>query len=151
LLASSAVAAGPVYVAVLSLVLIAATALLASARRHVLLIALDRPTAAAAGMRTGTWTTLLAAGVGTAVGACVPVAGALYVFGCLLLPALVARNTCREIGSMFAVAPIVAVASAVAAFVCAPALRIPPAELAVAMQAFLVPLSWLFRRLRRGG
>jgi ABC-type Mn2+/Zn2+ transport system permease subunit len=86
--------------------------------------------------------------VGTTVGLCVPVAGVVYAFACFLLPALVARNTCREIGSMFAVAPIVSVGCAVVAFVVARRLEVPPAALTVVLQAFLLLPAWLLRRVR---
>src|SRR6185369_456432 len=48
------------------------------------------------------------------VGLAINMAGVIYAFGCLVLPALVARNLCREVRSMFVVAPVVGVTGAVA-------------------------------------
>jgi manganese/iron transport system permease protein len=149
LLTSSTVSGTPARVALLALVLVAFTALFATSRRTVLLVTLDPSTAAAAGLRTGTWSALLAAGTGAVVGLCVPVAGTLYAFACLLLPTLVARDACREIGSMLAVAPAVAVASAVIAFLLARPLDVAPAELTVVLLALLVIPAWSLRRMRR--
>jgi ABC-type Mn2+/Zn2+ transport system permease subunit len=131
--------------------LLGAAGLVAAARRRLLLFVLDRPMAEAVGMRVGRWTVFLAAGTGLVVGLALRATGLLYTFGCLVLPALTARSLCREIGSMFAVAPAVAVATATAGFVLANHYDHPPAQMTVALQAGALVAAWAARRVRRGG
>ena len=50
------------------------------------------------------------------VGLAIHSAGLLYTFGCLVLPALTARNLCREVRPMFWVAPTVALSTALVGF-----------------------------------
>ena len=78
----------------------------------------------------------------------VPEQGTIYVFGCLVLPALSARATCREMRSMFWVAPAIALATTVPAFVLAHALDLPPAQLAVAIMAGALVVAWGMRWMR---
>ena len=61
------------------------------------------------------------------------VSGTLYTFGCLTLPALVAKNLAREIRPLLWLAPGIALLAAVAGFVLAHALDVPPAHATVAL------------------
>jgi ABC-type Mn2+/Zn2+ transport system permease subunit len=149
LVASSIIGARAADVAVFSIVLVAVVGFVASSRRKLLLFVLDRPMAEAVGMRTGRWSALLAIGLGLVAGLSLRATGLLYTFGCLVLPAVTARSLCREIGPMFAVAPTVAVSSAVAGFVLANHYDYPPAQMTVAVQALLVLPAWLARWLGR--
>jgi ABC-type Mn2+/Zn2+ transport system permease subunit len=72
------------------------------------------------------------------------VAGTLYAFGCLVLPALVAKNLCREVRQVL----VLALAAAVCGFVAAHAADTPPAHTTVALLCALLPLSWPVRRWR---
>jgi ABC-type Mn2+/Zn2+ transport system permease subunit len=73
-------------------------------------------------------------------------AGVIYAFGCLVLPALVARNLCREVRSMFVVAPAVGLGGAVAGFVLANHWDFPPAQMTVALLCALLAATALVRR-----
>ena len=75
-------------------------------------------------------------------------AGTLYTFGCLVLPALIAKNLCREVRPMLWVAPLFACAAALAGFVLANGLDWPPAHATVAILAGALPLAWALRSLR---
>jgi ABC-type Mn2+/Zn2+ transport system permease subunit len=75
----------------------------------------------------------------------------IYTFGCLVLPALIARNLCREVRSMFWVAPMVGVLGAIASFVVAHHLDVPPGQLSVAVLSALFAAAWASSGLRSRG
>ncbi len=109
------------------------------------LLATDPEMAAAVGMRTGLWTRSVALWLGLVIGLSLRASGLIYTFGCLVLPTLVARNLCREVRPMLLVAPLVAAAAALASFVVANAIDVPPAHAAVALLCLLVPATWPLR------
>jgi len=125
--------------------------MLAATYRRVLLFALDPAMAAAVGMRITPWAAITSAWLGLAVGLSIRSAGMLYTFGCLVLPALIAKNICREVRPMFYVTPMVAIGTATVGFVLADHYDDPPAQMTVALLCLLLMAAWLFRRLRHGG
>lgn len=125
-------------------------ALAVRARDPLRLLAIDPEMATAVGLRTGLWMRALAAWLGLGVGLSIRVSGLIYTFGCLVLPALVARNLCREVAPMAAVAPLVAVLTAAVAFAAAHAADVPPAHAAVALLCLLLLASGAVRRWRGG-
>ena len=102
------------------------------------LLALDPAMAAAVGLRVPLWLRGVALWLGLAVGLAIRASGLVYTFGCLVLPALVARNLCRELRPMLWVAPAVAAGAAAAAFALAHLADVPPAHAAVALLCALV-------------
>lgn len=141
LLASSMIGALPADVAVLALLAAVTIPGLLLWWRPLVLVTLDPAMAAVVGLRVGRWQAGIACWLGLVVGLAMPVAGSLYTFGCLVLPALVARRLCREVAPMFAVAPLVAVGATGASFVVAHHLDWPPAQLAVAVLCGMVVLA----------
>jgi zinc transport system permease protein len=115
---------------------------------RLLLFALDPAMAEAVGMHPRRWTLATAVWLGLAVGGSLHAAGLIYAFGCLVLPALVAKNLCRQVRSMFWVAPAVALAGAVAGFILANHYDYPPGQLTVALLAAMLPAAWGVRKLR---
>ena len=71
----------------------------------------------------------------------------IYAFGCLVLPALAARNLCAEARQMLFVAPLLALSTSFSAFVIANEYDLPPGQTAAALQCLLLALAWAFRRL----
>ena len=127
-----------------------ATALaVARFQSRLLLFALDPEMAGAVGMRRSLWSALVAVWLGVAVGLAIRVSGALYTFGCLVLPALVAKNLVREIRPLLALAPCLSVGAAVAGFVLAHRFDTPPAHMTVAVLCALLLAAWARRRLRQ--
>lgn len=149
LLASSMIGALPGDVLVLALLAAVTAPALLRWWRPLVLVTLDPAMAAVVGMRVGRWQVGIACWLGLVVGLAMPVAGSLYTFGCLVLPALVARRLCREVAPMFVVAPLVALAAAGGSFVVAHHLDWPPAQLAVAVLCGLVLVVALVPRGRR--
>jgi len=122
---------------------------LATTHRRTLLFLMDPAMAAAVGMHTGRWAAIISLLLGLAVGLSIRSSGMLYTFGCLVLPALVAKNICREVGPMFLVAPLVAILTGAVAFVLANHYDYPPAQMTVALLSLLLTIAWLFRRLHQ--
>jgi ABC-type Mn2+/Zn2+ transport system permease subunit len=116
--------------------------------RRVLLLAMDPAMAVAAGMRVTLWTFALTIWLGLVVGLSLRVSGMLYTFGCLVLPALVAKNLCREVRPLFVIAPLVALSTGVLGCVLADATDSPPAQMTVALLSLALVLAWLMRWLQ---
>lgn len=115
--------------------------------RRILLVTLDPRMAAAVGMRVGWWSCLLAIWLGAGVGLSIRLSGMLFTFGLLVLPALIAKNLCRQIRPMFIVSPSVGLAAAVVGFVLANYYDYPPGQMTVVLLALLLFAVWGVRRL----
>jgi zinc transport system permease protein len=114
--------------------------------RRLLLFAMDPPMAAAVGMRVTWWAAGAAIWLGLVIGLAMRVSGLLYTFGLLVLPALVAKNVCREIRTLFFISPLVAVSVGTIGFVLANHYDFPPAQMTVALLSGLLSLGWLYQR-----
>lgn len=110
------------------------------------LLAVDPEMAAAVGLRHRRWLVGLALWLGVSVGLSIRVSGTLYTFGCLVLPALIAKHWVREVRHLVLLAPLVALAAAVLGFVAAHHWDTPPAHTVVALLCVLLALSWLRAR-----
>jgi ABC-type Mn2+/Zn2+ transport system permease subunit len=119
-------------------------------RRPLLLFAMDPAMAQTVGINVPLWGAMTSVWLGLAVGLSIRSSGMLYTFGCLVLPALAAKNLCREVGPMFFVAPIVAVITGIVGFAIANHYDYPPGQMTVALLSLLLTAAWLLRRLRRG-
>jgi len=116
--------------------------------RKILLFTLDPSMASAIGMKMKIWSLATSAWLGLAVGLSIRASGMLYTFGCLVLPALVAKNLCREVRHMFFVAPVVAILVGITGFVLANGYDYPPGQMTVTLFCVLLVLVWILRRLR---
>ena len=112
------------------------------------LVLMDREMASAVGVPVAAWDRGLAIALGAAIGLAIHVSGVVYSFGCLVMPALVAKNLSREVGQMFWVSPLVALAAAVGGFVLANDYDLPPAQAAVALLCVALLAAWVVRRYR---
>jgi len=116
--------------------------------RPLLFWVMDPATAAAAGVRVRLIELATAVWLGLGVGLSIRTSGMLYTFGCLVLPALAAKSLCREVRTMFIVAPTLGVCSALAGFVFANEWDYPPAQLSILLMCALLLAAWLYRALR---
>jgi ABC-type Mn2+/Zn2+ transport system permease subunit len=150
LLFSSILGASRTDVWLFGLLLVGTAIAVSALHRRLTLFAMDPEMAEAVGLsgRRFRWGT--AVWLGTAVGLAIHSAGMIYTFGCLVLPALVARNLCREVRWMFLLAPVVGVCGAIVAFVLANAWDVPPGQLSVALLCLLLALAWALRGHRQG-
>lgn len=135
---------------VLFLALAAVTiAFVARYSAELLLLVMDAEMAQAVGMRVAAWNFGTAAWLGIVVGLSNRVAGAIFTFGCLVLPALAARSVCREVRTMFLVAPALGLGTAMVAFVLAHGLDYPPGQTTAFVQCLVLVLAWGVRFARR--
>jgi ABC-type Mn2+/Zn2+ transport system permease subunit len=74
------------------------------------------------------------------------VSGMLYTFGLLVLPALVAKNACREVRTIFFISPVIALSVGTLGFMLANYYDFPPAQMTVALLSVLLVLAWLYHR-----
>ena len=146
---SSIIGATATDVGVFAVLLAATIFLLAATRRRLLLFVMDPPMASAVGMKVGRWALFESLWLGLAVGLSIRATGMLYTFGSLVLPALVAKNLCREVRPMFFVAPAVSLVGNTIGFVLANRYDFPPAQMNVALAGLLLLIAWLLRGLRR--
>ena len=116
--------------------------------RPALLLVMDPEMARAVGLRVDVWNSLISVWLGLAVGFSIHVSGVVFGFASLVLPALVAKNVCREMRHLFLVAPAVSLGTGVIAFVLANAYDYPPGQMAAVCLSVLVVFAWAFRRLR---
>ena len=145
---STLLGAQPIDLAVLA-ALLAATLLAARRFRDpLLLLALDAETAAALGVPRQRLVVGAAIWLGVCVGFSMRVSGMLYAFGCLVLPALVARRLGRESRPLIWLAPAIALAAALPGFVLAHVSDIPPAQMTVTLLCAMLAAAWGLERLR---
>jgi len=148
LMASSFIGADWNDVRVLAGVLVGVALTLGVFRRTLLLVTIDPLGAAVQGVRAGRWQWALDLGIAVCVALAMRTTGMLYAFGCLVLPAMTARNLCRRSLSMFWAAPLFAVCTAVVAAIIAHHKDWPPAQATVALMVAMWVPSALWRRFR---
>lgn len=141
LLSSSIIGASGTDVVMFAILLVLAGSVVAWTHRPLLLLAVDPLMAAAVGVPVRRWDAIISCALGLLIGLAIPTAGVLYAFGCLVLPALVARGLCREMRPMFLVAPAVAVGASMVAFVVAHHYDLPPGQATVALLCLLAAAS----------
>lgn len=148
LLASTIIGASAVDVALLGALFTLAAAATAVWSAPLRLVLMDPEMASAIGLRVAAWNRGLAVVLGVAMGLAIHVSGVIFSFGCLVLPALVAKQLCREVGQMLWVSPLVGLAAAAAGFVVANDRDLPPGQAAVAILCVLLAAAWIARRVR---
>ncbi len=108
-----------------------------------LLFTLDPRMAATTGLSVWRWGVFKALWLGLAVGLSIRVSGMLYVFACLVLPALVAKRLCGEIARLLWLTPLIALFASGFGFVFANHYDFPPGQVTVAVLCGLLVLVWL--------
>jgi zinc transport system permease protein len=147
LLASSIIGASRWEVVVFGIMAVAVMSGICAVRRRLVLFLTDPIMAAAVGMNILLWSVLLLGGLGLVTGFSISSLGVIYTFGCLVLPALVARNICRNTAPMFWVAAVIGVVAALTGLMLAHRFDFPPGQLIVAILGGFLALSWGWREL----
>ena len=115
--------------------------------RPLMLVTFDRHMAIACGLTVRRIELIMALAIGLILGLALRASGMLYAFGYLVLPALFARQLCRNMRTVFIVAPIAALLIAVAAFAIGNHWDLPQAPLAVSLMAVaLLPAAMVKRQ-----
>ncbi|MEN9360503.1 MAG: hypothetical protein RL095_2038 [Verrucomicrobiota bacterium] len=117
-------------------------------RHSLCLVLADRPQALAQGLPVHRLEFAFAFFAGLVLGVSLVSAGVLYTFGCLILPALAARRFSRDFAPRFWLAPLLALAAVLPAFVLGNHWDLPQAHLSVLFLAGLVPAAAIWRKLR---
>jgi manganese/iron transport system permease protein len=107
------------------------------------LVATEPGYARACGLPLRSWTWALYLLTGLAIGLSMHVAGFLFTFGCLLLPAMMAKSICRTVAGQLLAAPLICLAFNFAAFVMANHWDFPPAQFAVGLMTVGLPFFGL--------
>jgi manganese/iron transport system permease protein len=116
--------------------------------RPALLIVMDREMAKAVGLRVGWWDAAFSVWLGTVVGFSIHVAGVVYAFACLILPAVIAKNLSREVRTMFFLSPLVALITGILSFMLANYYDYPPGQMATTVLCFSLVVAWVVHSLR---
>lgn len=145
---SSIIGATTADVAIFAGLLTVTVVFMATAGRRLLLFVMDPTMAAAVGMRVGRWAVFESLWLGLVVGLSIRVSGALFTFGSLVLPPLVAKHLSREVRAMFWIAPLVSVIANGAGFVLANRYDFPPAQMNVAVLCAALLGTWGLRRVQ---
>lgn len=148
LLASTLIGVTRADLAVFAALLVITVSLLVFFHRSLVLLSIDPSMAKAVGLRSGTWRLAMAGWLGLTAGLSMRASGMLYTFGCLVLPALVAKSISREIRSMFIVAPLTALAAGVLGFMLANEYDYPPAQVVIVLLSLMLAAAWFVRWLR---
>ncbi|MHB8066523.1 MAG: metal ABC transporter permease [Desulfobaccales bacterium] len=146
LLSSSLIGAATKDVWIFAVFLFLTAIFIRISHQRLLLFALDPAMAAAVGMNLRLWGLITSAWLGLAVGLAIRTSGMLYTFGCLVLPALIAKSLCREVRTMFVVAPLASLGAGVLGFILANHYDFPPAQMTVALLCLGLGLAWVWRR-----
>ena len=99
------------------------------------IVMLDPDFATGCGVHTKRWQVALTGGLGVLLAVSNNLAGMLFAFGALLLPALGSRYFCREVWQMFIAAPLLFTLSALPAYVLANHFDCPPGQMVVVVLA----------------
>jgi ABC-type Mn2+/Zn2+ transport system permease subunit len=146
LLSSSIIGAAATDVGIFAVFLLLTAVFIGISHQRLLLFSLDPAMAAAVGLNLKLWGLITAGWLGLAIGLAIRTSGMPYTFGCLVLPALVAKSLCREVRAMFVVAPLVSLAAGVLGFITANHYDFPPAQMTVALLCLFLCLAWVWRR-----
>ncbi len=113
--------------------------------RQLTLYLSDPVMAAAVGANIFLWSLAIAITLGLSTGLAIRASGMLFTFGCLVLPAQMAKNLCRDIPAMFWVAPVVALGSVLLGLVMGNYYDLPPAQTVVTVMSVALLVTWVFR------
>lgn len=149
LLASTLLGANEGDVGFVALLLVATVLVVATRLRPLLLLLTDPETAEASGIAVQRWERWMAVWLGLAVAWSIHVAGVVFTFGCLVLPAMVGKALARNVASLVVAAPLVALVASSASFVVANAKDLPPGQVTVAMLCGMQVAAWALGRLPR--
>jgi len=148
-LTSTILGASRVEVALFAGLALAATVFVFWNASRLVLLVIDPVMAAAVGMSVSLWSLALSATLGLVSGLAIRTTGLLFTFGCLVLPALIAKNLCMRVKPMFCVAPIIGLAGVLFGLMLAHQHNFPPGQVIVALLAAILVLAWVWRKFRQ--
>ena len=148
LFSSSIIGAGSADIVVFGIFVILFAGFLAFRLRRLTLYLSDPVMAAAVGANIVIWSIVLSTVLGLATGLAIRSSGMLFTFGCLILPAQMAKNLCRDIPPMFLTAPLMALSCVLLGLMSGNHYDLPPAQTIVALMSVVLMATWLVRWAR---
>lgn len=148
LFSSSIVGAGSADIAVFGVLVAVLVVFLMLRMRRLTLYLSDPVMAAAVGANIFLWSIAIASTLGLTTGLAIRSSGMLFTFGCMVLPAQMAKNLCRDIPGMFMVAPMMALLCVLLGLVFGNYYDLPPAQTVVALMSVVLLVSWGLRSMR---
>ena len=147
LFSSSIIGAGSSDIVVFGVLLLLFVVFLAVRMRRLTLYLSDPVMAAAVGANIFVWSIAIATALALATGLSIRSSGMLFTFGCLILPAQMAKIICRDIPGMFMAAPLMALVCVMFGLMFGNSYDLPPAQTVVALMSFLLLAAWLLKWL----
>ena len=138
---SSIVGANAQDVSILLWLVVIAILLIYPLLNIIVLVFTDRDYARSRHLPVNTIETVFAILLGLALGVSLKTSGAVYSFGCLIIPVLVAAKFCRTTRALFFIAPLIATLTALFGFAAGAFYNIPEAYLTVFSMCCLLPIS----------
>jgi zinc transport system permease protein len=148
LFSSSIIGAGSADIIVFGALVVLFVMFLLLRLRRLTLYLSDPVMAAAVGANIFLWSIAIASFLGLTTGLAIRSSGMLFTFGCMVLPAQMAKNLCRDIPGMFMVAPLLAFVCVLLGLIFGNYFDLPPAQTVVALMSFMLLLTWGFRSVR---
>jgi len=146
LMSSSLIGATASDVLLFGIILAVTVLIVVRFHRLLLIFVTDAAMAEAVGVDVKLTSVCISIFLGFSIAVSIRCAGMIYVFGCLVLPPLIAQLLCRESRPIFYLSPLIAVGSAGASFVFANYYDYPPGQMTVASLTVLLlmmRLLWL--------
>ncbi len=143
--APTVIGASTADVAVFGGLLFTGLVLLAMYWRELVLLLSDPVMAAAVGMKVKLWNVALALCVGLTVGLSVRSTGMVFTFGCVAFPAIICKQWCGQIKSLFFLAPVVAILMAFVGLWVSYNFKLPPGQVIVALLGTLALAAYAGR------
>lgn len=148
LFSSSIIGAGSSDIVVFGVLVVLFVVFLLLRMRRLTLYLSDPVMAAAVGANIFLWSIAIASSLGLTTGLAIRSSGMLFTFGCMVLPAQMAKNLCRDIPGMFWVAPLLAFGCVLLGLILGNYYDLPPAQTVVALMSLMLLLTWGFRSVR---
>lgn len=145
LLSSSIIGANSADIGIFTVILVIFIGFLVLNMRRLTLFLSDPVMAAAVGANIILWSITLSICLGFTTGLAIQSSGMLFTFGCLVLPAQMAKHLCRDIPPMFIAAPLTAIISILIGLILGNHFDLPPAQTIIALMSFMLLLTWSFR------
>ncbi|BBM82468.1 metal ABC transporter permease [Candidatus Uabimicrobium amorphum] len=146
--ASSIIGSGIFEVVVFAIISVFVAAVCLIFNDKLRLFVMDPIMAAAVGIPIVLWGWYISLFLGFSIGMAMCSSGMLYTFGCVVLPAQIAKTLCQRLSYMFIVSPIVAVISVVCGLIFANHYNYPPGQMVIALMGMILVVSWMIQWLR---
>lgn len=117
-------------------------------KNQLVLFISDPVMAASVGLNISLMSLMLGISTGVVTGLGIQTAGMLFAFGVMVLPAFAARNMSRSLGTMFVLAPVLAVSGTILGLFISVAADLPPGQAAVFTHSIILVCSWLWKEFR---